>query len=173
MDCDANVLTEIQSFLETSGILVKDWKKGSDNTISMLSKKNHVNDQIDLIDNRDENEWMKKLYSKRTFPFTYDGIADINPNHGHDIDPFGPRQNVAAEFSTHAINFKSTAKPDGTFNYNFCLRNIYLVDGGLTISTPKKRKQGPDEWVDSSPKTRKTNVQANISHCSPTNSGPE
>ncbi len=39
VDCDANVMTEIQGFLETSGILGKDWKKGGDNTISMSSKK--------------------------------------------------------------------------------------------------------------------------------------
>ncbi len=119
VDCDANVMTEIQGFLQTSGILGKNWKKGGDNTLSMLSKKNHINDQIDLMDDGDETEWMERLCSKRTFPFTYNGIADINPNPGHDIDQFWPGRNVVAEFSSHAINFKSTAKPDGTFNYNF------------------------------------------------------
>ncbi len=124
MDCDANVMTEIQGFLQTSGILSKDWKKGGNNTISMLSKKNHVNDQIDLIDDGDEKEWMERLYSDGTFSFNYDGIADINPNPGHDIDQFRPGRNVAAEFSTHAINLKSTAKPDSKFNYNFRLRSV-------------------------------------------------
>ncbi len=127
VNCDANVMTEIQGFLQTSGILGKDWKRGGDNTISMSSKKNHVNDQIDLMDDGDEKEWMERLCSEGTFPFTYDGIADINPNSGHDIDQFRPGRNVAAEFSTHVINFKSTAKPDGTFNYNFRLRSVYLV----------------------------------------------
>ncbi len=125
------------------------------------------------MDDGDEKEWMERLCSEGTFPFTYDGIANINPNPGHDIDQFRPGQNVAAKFSIHAINFKSTAKSDGTFNYNFRLQSVYLVDGGPTISTSKKRKRGPDEWVDSLPRTRKTNVQANLLHCSPTNSGPE
>ncbi len=49
-------MTEIQGFFQTSGILSKDWKKGNNNTISMSSKKNHVNDQINLIDDGDEKE---------------------------------------------------------------------------------------------------------------------
>ncbi len=56
MDYDANVITKIQGFFQTSKILGKDWKKSGDNTISISSKKNHVNDQIDLMDNGDEKE---------------------------------------------------------------------------------------------------------------------
>ncbi len=116
---------------------------------------------------------MEKLCSEETFLFTYDGIADINPNLGHDIDQFRPGRNVAAKFSTHVINFKSTAKLDGIFNYNFRPQSVYLVNGGPTISIPKKRKRGPDEWIDLPPRTRKANVQANPLQYSPTNSGPE
>ncbi len=90
VDCDVNVVTEIQGFFQTSGILDKDWKKGGDNTISISSKKNHVNNQIDLMDDGDEKEWMERLYSKGMFHFIYDDIANINPNSGHDIDLFWP-----------------------------------------------------------------------------------
>ncbi len=83
-------MTEIQGFLQTSGILGKDWKKIGNNTISILSKKNHINDQIDLMDDGDEKEWMERLYSGGTFLFTYNGIAVINPNPSHDIDQFRP-----------------------------------------------------------------------------------
>ncbi len=87
----------------------------------MSSKNNHINDQIDLIKDGDEKEWMERLCNEGTFPFTYNDIADINPNSGHDIEQFRPKRNITAKFSTYAINFKSTAKPDGTFNYNFRL----------------------------------------------------
>lgn len=56
VDCDVNVVTEIQDFFQPSGILGKDWTKANDNTISMLSKKNHVYNQIDLIDDGNEKE---------------------------------------------------------------------------------------------------------------------
>ncbi len=64
---------------------------------------------------------MERLYNKETFILTYNGIADINSNPGHNIKQFWPGRNVVAKFSTCIINFKSIAKPDSTFNYNFCL----------------------------------------------------
>lgn len=64
---------------------------------------------------------MEKLCNKGMFLFNYNSITDRNPNLGHNIKQFWLRQNVAAKFSTHAINFKSMYKPDNRFNYNFRL----------------------------------------------------
>lgn len=98
------------------------------------------------IKNRNEKEWMENLYNIKTFPFTYNNIADKNRNLDHNIEKYQLKQFVIAKFSIYAINFKSKNKSDGTFNYNFCLLNIYLVDEDLQpIFTFTKRKQGPDE----------------------------
>ena len=40
------------------------------------------------MDDRDEKELMKTLYTDEKFPFTYDGIIDNNPNSDHDIKEF-------------------------------------------------------------------------------------
>lgn len=73
------------------------------------------------MDDGDEKKWIKKLCNKRTFSFTYNNIVDINPNPSNDIELFWPRQNIAAKFSIYTIHFKSTAKLNDTFNYNFRL----------------------------------------------------
>lgn len=99
---------------------------------------------------------MESLCDTKTFPFTYNSIASKNPNLGHDIEEFRPERFIAAEFSTHAINFRSKSKPNGTFNYNFCLFSVYLVDKDpQPISTPTKQKQSLDKWAISPPRTRK------------------
>lgn len=116
---------------------------------------------------------MKRLYNKKIFPFTYNGISDINPNLGYDIEQFWLRRNVASKFSTHIINFKSTAKSDNTFNYKFQLQKVYLVNRSPIIFIPKKQKQGSNEWVVSLSRTRKTNVQVNLLQYSLTISWPE
>lgn len=87
----------------------------------MLSTKDHVKDQIDFMDDRDEKEWMESVYDGRSFPFTYKGIANKDPNAGHDIEQFWRDWFVAAKFSIHAINFRSKITPEGTFCYNFRL----------------------------------------------------
>lgn len=45
---------------------------------------------------------MKNMYNREIFLFIYHGIADRNPNSGHDIEQFWRGQFVAAEFSTYA-----------------------------------------------------------------------
>ncbi len=171
VDCEMSVLDGIRNFLKTQGILGDEWVKNEDPWISMSSTKNHVRDQISLMDDGEEKEWMESLCNGGKFPFTYDGIADRNPNPGHDIEEFRRGRFVAVEFSAHAINFKSKTNPEGTFNYNFRLRSIYLVDGDQTTSTSIKRKRDPDEWVVSPPRTRKSTVKANQMQHSTTNSG--
>ncbi len=96
------------------------------------------------------------------FPFIYDGIADANPNPGFDPEEFRKGRHVAVEFITHTINFQTKKNPGGTFRYFYRLQNIYLVDGGKRqVSTPSRRKRGPDEWLVLPPRTRKTNVHDN------------
>lgn len=40
------------------------------------------------MDVGDEREWVKSLYDLKKFLFTYNGIADSNPNPNHDIKEF-------------------------------------------------------------------------------------
>lgn len=150
------------NFLKTKGILGKDWVRDDDTCISMSSTKNYIRDQIDLMNNRDEKEWMESVCGGGSFPFTYNGIADKNPNPGHNIKRFRQGRFVAAEFSTHAINFRSKTTLKGTFRYNFCLWSIYLIEESKTISTPSKQKRDPDEWIVSSPRTRKSTVKVKL-----------
>ena len=114
------------------------------------------------MDNNHEREWIESLCNSNVFPFTYDGIADTNPNPGYDREEFRKGRHVAVEFTTHAINFRSKKNPGGTFNYNFWMQSLYLIDGGKReVSTPSRRKRGPDEWLISQPHTRKSKVHIN------------
>lgn len=72
------------------------------------------------MNNGDKKEWIERLYNKGMFPFTYKNIADKNPNLGYNIKQSQPKRNIVAKFSTQITNFRSIAKLDGTFNYNFC-----------------------------------------------------
>lgn len=61
----------------------------------MSSIKNYVKDQIELINNGDKKKWMKTLCNAEKFLFTYDSIADSNPNPGHNIEKFWRKQFIA------------------------------------------------------------------------------
>lgn len=77
--------------------------------------------------------WMKEMSAHMCdsgrFPFTYEGVYDANPNPAHDV-----------------LEFTSTSKdPIGAFGYSF-----RPLSGGrglpkAEVSTPKKRKRGPNE----------------------------
>lgn len=56
----------------------------------MSSKQNHVRDQILAIEDEDTKEWMESLYDIKTFPFTYDDIANKNSNPSYNIKKFRP-----------------------------------------------------------------------------------
>lgn len=52
--------------------------------------------------------------------------------------------------------------PGGTFNYNFRMQSIYLIDGEKRqVLTPSKRKCGPDKWLVLPLQTRKSNIHVN------------
>lgn len=40
------------------------------------------------MNNRDEKEWIKSVYTAKKFPFIYNGIVNKNPNSTHNIDNF-------------------------------------------------------------------------------------
>lgn len=48
----------------------------------------HFRNQISLIEDREEKEWMKTLDDKKKFLFTNNGIADMYPTPGHNISKF-------------------------------------------------------------------------------------
>lgn len=53
MNYNVNVMTKIQGFFKTQNIFDTDCIKVSNITLSILSKKNQVNNLIDLINNGD------------------------------------------------------------------------------------------------------------------------
>lgn len=62
-----NILDEIINFLKTKGIFGKDWVRDNDVWISILSVKDHIKNQINLMNNGDEKEWIKRVCNRRTF----------------------------------------------------------------------------------------------------------
>lgn len=92
------------------------------------------------MEDKDEEEWMESLCMEGKFLFTYNSIADKNPNPGHDIEEFRRGRFVVVELSTHTINFKSKTNLEGTFNHNFCFRGLYLVNGDQLIPASTKQK---------------------------------
>lgn len=93
--------------------------KNNDTFIIILSKKNHIIDQINLIDDEEKKEEIKILYNKRIFYFTSNSITNENLNSDHNIKYFWQKQIIAAKFNTYAINLRFTTKLDDTFNYKF------------------------------------------------------
>lgn len=127
----------------------------------MSLTESRIRDQISLMEDREEKKWMESMYDGIKFSFIYDGIADINPNPGHDIVEFQQGRFVVVEFSALSINFKSKTNPKSTLNYNFRLQSIYLIeeDEQRSTSTPAKWQQDPDDWVISSLRTRKSTTK--------------
>lgn len=160
--CNEDILERLREILLAQGPLGKDWVKPSEKFINVSTKESHVKDLIALMDNNEQREWMNKLCDEKKFPFTYNGVDDRNPNPGYDLKEFRHGREVAVEFTTHAINFKTALNPDQTFNYNFRLQSLYLIESERTIvSTPSKRKRGPDEWLVSPPRTSQTKLHLN------------
>lgn len=162
--CDDDEINIIRDNLQRRGILGPHWRDESeDKFLRLRCGKSHVKDLIKVMDNEDEREWMESLCDREIFPFIYNGIANANPNPGYDLDEFRTGQYVAVEFTTHAIDFRTKKNPGGTFKYNFRMHSIYLVYGGRSqVSTPSRRKRGPDEWLISPTRTRKINIHADI-----------
>lgn len=86
---------------------------------------------------------MESVCNRKKFPFTYDNIADINPNISYNIKEFQCVRFIAVKCSAHFIHFRSKSNFKGTLNYNFCLQSIYLVKEykPKLIFTPAKRER--------------------------------
>lgn len=76
------------NFLKIKSIFSKDWVRDNDICLSILLIKNYVRDQIDPIDNKDKKEWIKSVCDRGSFLFTYNGIANKNPNSSYNIKQF-------------------------------------------------------------------------------------
>lgn len=103
---------------------------------------------------------MKGLCTDGKFPFTYDSITDNNPNPSHNIKEFCQNQFVAVEFNIHFIKFRTKKNSNGTFSYKCCLWSVYLINEDKILSTLKKGKQDPDDWVVSALRTKKSTIKA-------------
>ena len=161
--CGDDDIEGLRRNLQTQRVLGPQWRdNNADNFMKLGSTKPHVKDLIEIMEDDDKREWMEGVCNTAVFPFTYDGIADANPNPGFDLEEFRKGRHVAVEFTTHAINFRTKKNLRVTFRYFYRLQSIYLVDGGKRqVSTPSRRKRGPDEWLVSPQRTRKTNVHDN------------
>lgn len=47
-----------------------------------------IRDQISLMEDKNEKEWIESVCDKEKFSLSYNSIADINPNSGEDIEKF-------------------------------------------------------------------------------------
>lgn len=78
--------------------------------------------------------------NKMIFSFIYNKIKDKNPILSFDFEEFCQKQDIIVEFMTHAINFKIVTKLKQTFNYNFKLYNIYIIDSKKKSDSTPRRK---------------------------------
>lgn len=148
--------------LWTQDIFGKTWMKPINKYLNISTTKAHVKDLISFLDDNDKREWIKWLCDGQTFSFIYNRIKDKNFNSSFNTKKFCQRRNVAIEFTTHVINFKTVAKPDRIFSYNFRLHSVYLINGKKkSVFTLSKRKRGPDEWLVLLPCTNKISHHIN------------
>lgn len=87
---------------------------------------------------------MESLYDAEKLLFTYDGIADSNPNPGYNLEKFWREQFIAVEFNIYSINFMTKSNPTNSFFYIFYLQSVYLTDEDKIRSILKKKKQDPN-----------------------------
>ncbi len=150
--------------------LGKDWNPGSiKSVVNFSTRPNKVQELIELIsDNEDALDMVRTIHFQDTFPFIYDVQESANvssdfPDPGHDVDNFKAGAIVAVEFQILSRNFKASKKVDAVKAYLFRLLGVYLVDDLIhsTMSTPNKRQRGEDEWMVTSPWTRRTITSKN------------
>lgn len=48
----------------------------------------YIRNQISFMKDGEEKEQMESICDRKKFPFTYDGIANINPNSDYEIVEF-------------------------------------------------------------------------------------
>lgn len=106
----------------------------------------YIRDQITLMEDGEEKEWIESMCDRKKFLFTYNSIVNINLNSDHEIMEFQWGWFIALEFSAFSINFKMKTNLESTHNYNFYLWSIYLIDHDQSKSMPIsiKRKQDLD-----------------------------
>lgn len=70
---------------------------------------------------------------------------------------------MAVEFQVNSKNFKTSKKIDAVKAYLFYLLGVYLVDNpsNESISNPKKRCPGGNEWMIMPPQIKKTYISMN------------
>lgn len=152
-----NELKDLQDKLRAHGILGSAWTGAEmEQKLNISSRKQYVDDLLSLIEDTGDREYLEELTQLGRFPFTYNGITDTDPNPGHAVDEFVPGRTVAVQFQVHSLNFRTAKNPDAKFEYSFRLVSVYLVQPTEEpeISTPSRRKRGPDEWMISPPRTK-------------------
>lgn len=90
-------------------------------------QKRHVYALLLLIEDANNQEHIDQLIKIKQFLLTYNGISNVNPPLGHDIDKFVPSQTVAVLFSVHLLNFQTSKDSKSKFKYIFHMVSIYFV----------------------------------------------
>ena len=157
--------------LKKWGNLGKDWDPASIKSLVNFSiRPDRVEELIQLIaDDEEARDVVKTIYFQDIFPFTYDmwGLADINSNYSdprYNVNDFKSGAIVAIEFQILSQNFKASKKVDAIKAYSFRLLEVFLVDDPMhsIILTLNKRRHGEDEWIVTSPQTKRTITSKNL-----------
>lgn len=72
-----------------------------------------------LIENASDLEYMDQLITIKRFSLLYNGVSDINPTPGHDINKFVPGQTIAVQFQVYLLNFLMSKDLRVKFGYTF------------------------------------------------------
>ena len=109
-----------------------------------------------------ERELLVDALDVGTYPLTYDGVTNPNPDPGFDAAKFSKGDFVAVEVQIGAWDFEKNGKR--IQRYVLRMQSLYLVTDPRPkepVSTPQKRRRGPNEWVMSPPRTKSTKFGTN------------
>ena len=155
--------TLLANFLSTYGVLQQTWSKSTlTGVLSLSAKQVAVARQLQLMDDGEERSQLQTMSEAGHYPLAYNGVSQTNPDPGCDLDLFERGSFVAVEFQIHSHSFAASKKRGASIGYTFRLQSVYLVEDKVEeIATPKKRKAGPDEWLHTPPRNKKSRMGDN------------
>lgn len=159
-----NDLENLRDNLQAWKILGKKWSnKTNVKFLNFESTKSHIKNLIKILNDKDEWEWIDRLCNSGVLFFIYNRIANANKNLGYDWEKIQKSRYVVVKFTTYAINFCSKKNSNRTFNINFQMQSIYLINREKQqVLYPSKKKCGPDKWLILPSRTSKLNVHVNL-----------
>lgn len=129
--------------------------------LTISAKVDAVREQLSWMDEGMERDLLIDTLDKGAYPLAYDGVTDPNPDPGFDAGKFAKGDFVAVEAQIGTWDFERDGKR--IKRYVLKMQSLYLVKDPRPkdpISTPQKRRRGPNEWVMSPPRTKSTKFGA-------------